>query len=232
MVEYTKRLKLNHVDLTEDNILHLVKLIDTQFGGEIYLKKYTISFFDDSEISSNMSDVFLEYEFRNKRVKKICIDVFEKEGNRFIAELYSTSYNYIIIASSDKNWFNGFCNLIEDFINTLKKQSLIFNLPYKELLVFIFIALFYAFFDTLAFLFIVKLIPNGFEFIVLLLLLMFSALSFSFLFCVVENAYPILAFDFGVEENKIFKKYRNVLKWIFGSMILPILLDIFLYFLL
>ena len=67
---YNKKIELNHVDLTEENIKRLLEIITKQINTNIDYSEYKVVFLDDSQISSKNDDVFSEYDFKNKAIKK------------------------------------------------------------------------------------------------------------------------------------------------------------------
>lgn len=229
---YNKKIELNHVDITEENIKRLLEIITKQIKDNIDYSEYKVVFFDDSQISSKNTDVFSEYDFKNKAIKKIYIHVCDKEKNKIVVDIYPSLYNDITIESSDKTWFNVTCNMINEFVNTLKKQCIICYATYDEKYATIFNIFLNIVVSVLIMPIFFKLIPEKYN---VLSILIAMCVVFPIVFKIgdiIDKAYPKVAFDFGVEQTQIFKKNRQILKWLLGSLIVPIILDIYLFFIL
>lgn len=229
---YNKKFQLKHIDLTEDNINRLLEIINQQINNKIYFSTYKIVFIDDSEIYSENADVFNEYEFRNKTIKKIYICVIDDDKNKIVVDIFPALYNDILIESSNKDWFNITCNLINDFVQILKKQCIICYATYGERYATIFNILLNIVVSVLIVPIFLKLIPEKYN---VLSILIAMCIVFPIVFKIgdiIDKAYPKVAFDFGVEQTQIFKKNRQILKWLLGSLIVPIILDIYLFFIL
>lgn len=85
---YNKKIELNHVDLTEENIKRLLEIITKQINTNIDYSEYKVVFLEDSQISSKNDDVFSEYDFKNKAIKKIYIHVCDTNKNKIVVDIY------------------------------------------------------------------------------------------------------------------------------------------------
>lgn len=229
---YNKKIELNHIDLTENNIQRLVEVINQQTQGEIYLSSYEIEFYDNSKIESEKEDVFNEFEFKNKPIERIYINVIDEKRNKIEISLFLAYKNYILIKASNKTWFNETCNIINETVKTFKKQNPIYYVVYGGKYFLLFIIVLSSILNLLIIPIFNKLIPEKYEILPSVLAILIVIPTINIILKIIDNAYPKVALDFGSKDNQKFKTERKKLQYAVFSILLPILMDIYLYFLL
>lgn len=205
-------------------------ILSSSMKNEIITQEIIIKFNDGITLTNNNISIFDNIYVEKKKIKSIEINIGDKYFNNSIS--IDLGYiNKISIRTKTKTLFESLQHCIEENLNFTKKQNCFYKVQESILLEFLIIVVLMLF--EIGLLLYLKFVCN----IVLmeitngLICIVLPVLIFNQILRYIESNYPPVDFNFG--DNSVnkpkepHKLWSKIIGYIFGSIIIPILLSIF-----
>ena len=229
MITYAKTIPLKHKIYTWNDILDILEIIEKQVTTRDVQDKFDIYIECDDGFKINYNNVT-----EIKQHKIITNYVITYIG----ASLRTSTFNIlfrldsaveyaseIIIESSDEVLFHALLNQFNEKIKNLIPQKYIFVHVHPTLTLIMLIILNIASL-SLSWWVIFRNISKTVIMLIFIIMMLISMGEIELL----QKSYPEVEFDFIRDDKSFFKKYRNLTKYIWGSVILPFLISFFVEF--
>lgn len=223
-LEYRKKIEIEYKVIKEDDILQIARLFQDQFEEDDYLRKISLYFSDDSQISGEDIDIFATDEFKRRLCKSVEFSYASKGfEKKFEICLYNTAILKLVgkveVISSDKEWYDCINNRIITLFGEVEEQKPVEK--YSNIIEIV-LSLIEAVLLTSS---LAKVFPNIFNVTTMPLLSGGSTLLFicinRILMTQLCKAFPEVEFAFGPEHLNPSKRLRKI-----AGIIIPFALDI------